>query len=76
MKKTKLPELPKEVESVVTATGLPNVTTTGAGIEVSVNGTQTVSRPKPGHIELEFGREDLNQLKGKLNEVVDYINTL
>ena len=61
MKKTELPELPKEVE-----------------VEVFVSGPkdENVPRPKLGHIEIEFSREDLNQLKGKLNEVVDYINTL
>ena len=45
-------------------------------VELFVSGPQDVTRPKLGHIELEFGREDLNQLKSKLNEVVDYINTL
>ena len=56
-----MPELPKEVE-----------------VEVFVSGPEdkAVPRPKFGHIELEFGREDLNQLKYKLNEVIDYINTL
>ena len=60
-KKLELPKLPKEVE-----------------VEVFVSGPEdpAVPRPKLGHIELEFGREDLNQLKSKLNEVIDYINTL
>ena len=61
-KELELPKLPKEVETV----------------EIFVSGPPTVSgipRPKLGHIELEFGREDLNQLKDKLNEVIDYINT-
>ena len=45
-------------------------------VEVFVSGPKTVSRPKFGHIELEFGREDLNQLKNKFNEIIDYLNTL
>ena len=54
-----LPELPKELE-----------------VEIFASGPRNESSPKLGHIELEFGREDLNQLKSKLNEVIDYINTL
>ena len=56
---SKLPELPKELE-----------------VEVFASGPRDKSAPKLGHIELEFGREDLNQLRSKLNEVIDYINTL
>ena len=41
-------------------------------VEISISG---LPKPKLGHIELEFGREDLNQLKNKLNEVIDYIDT-
>ena len=45
-------------------------------VEVFVSGPRDKSTPKLGHIDLEFGREDLNQLRSKLNEVIDYLNTL
>ena len=59
--KDTLPKLPKELE-----------------VEVFVNGPQdaTAPRPKLGHVEIDFGREDLNNLRSKLNEIIDYINTL
>ena len=60
--KKKLPELPELPKEVE--------------VEVFVSGPQDVSRPKLGHVELEFGREDLNRLRGKINEVIDYLNTL
>ena len=56
---SKLPELPKELE-----------------VEVFASGPRDKSAPKLGHIDIEFNRDDLNQLKGKLNEAIDYINTL
>ena len=45
-------------------------------VEVISSGPKEESRPKLGHIDLDFGREDLNGLKKKLNEVIDFINTL
>ena len=45
-------------------------------VEVFASGPRDKSAPKLGHIDLEFGREDLNQLRSKLNEVIDFINTL
>ena len=59
VKEEKLPDLPKELE-----------------VEVFASGPRDKSAPKLGHVDLEFGREDLNHLKSKLNEVIDYINTL
>ena len=59
--KDTLPELPKELEVEVFASGPQDATT---------------PRPKLGHIEFNFGREDLNQLRGKINEVIDYLNNL
>mgnify|MGYP001558874009 FL=1 len=58
-KKKVLPELPKELE-----------------VEVFASGPRDKSAPKFGHIDFEFAREDLNQLKSKLNEIIDYLNTL
>ena len=54
-----LPELPKELE-----------------VEVFASGPKDESFAKLGHLDLEFGREDLNQLRGKINEVIDFINKL
>ena len=31
-------------------------------------------KPNLGHISVEFGREDLNQLRDKVNELVDHFN--
>ena len=45
-------------------------------VEVFSSGPKDVNSPKLGHIDLDFGREDLNGLKKKLNEVIDFINTL
>ena len=58
-KKDVMPELPKEIE-----------------VEIFASGPREKSTPKLGHIDLEFGREDLNQLRSKLNEVIDFINIL
>ena len=55
--KKQLPEIPKELE-----------------VEVFASGPRDESSPKLGHIELEFGREDLNGLRNKLNEVIDFLN--
>ena len=57
--KKKLPELPKEID-----------------VEVFASGPKEANAPKLGHIDLDFGREDLNGLKKKLNEVIDFVNTL
>ena len=59
--KDTLPKLPKELE-----------------VEIFASGPQdaTAPRPKLGHVEIDFGREDLNNLRSKLNEIIDYINTL
>ena len=58
-KENKLPEIPKEIE-----------------VEVFASGPKDESFAKLGHLDLEFGREDLNQLRGKINEVIDFINKL
>ena len=42
-------------------------------VELFISKDETT--PKLGHIDLDFGREDLNALRGKLNEVIDYINS-
>ena len=57
--KKKLPELPKEID-----------------VEVFASGPKEANTPKLSHIDLDFGREDLNGLKKKLNEVIDFVNTL
>ena len=33
-----------------------------------------IAKVKIGLLDAEFGREDLNQLKNKLNEVIDFLN--
>ena len=43
-------------------------------VEVELFISKDETTPKLGHIELDFGREDLNQLRGKINEVIDYVN--
>ena len=58
-KKDVMPEIPKELE-----------------VEVFASGPKDESFAKLGHLDLEFGREDLNQLRGKINEVIDFINKL
>ena len=45
-------------------------------VEVELFISKGEATPKLGHVELDFGREDLNQLRGKINEVIDYINAL
>ena len=45
-------------------------------VEVFVSGPKDKSFAKLGYLDLEFGREDLNQLKSKINEVIDYLNNL
>lgn len=45
-------------------------------VEVFSSGPKDAEAPKLGHIDLDFGREDLNSLKSKLNEVIDFINTI
>ena len=58
MKKTKkFPEIPKELE-----------------VEIFASGPQEKDVPKLGHLDLDFGRDDLNQLRGKINEVIDFLN--
>ncbi len=43
-------------------------------VEVELFISKGETTPKLGHIELDFGREDLNALRSKINEVIDYIN--
>ena len=45
-------------------------------VEVFSSGPKDTDAPKLSHIDLDFGREDLNGLKNKLNEVIDFINTI
>ena len=52
-----LPEIPKELE-----------------VEIFASGPRDESFPKLGHIELDFGREDLNGLKNKINQIIDHLN--
>ena len=44
-------------------------------VEIFASGPRDGSTPKLSHIDFNFGREDLNALRGKLNEVIDYINS-
>ena len=56
-KKIKFPEIPKQLE-----------------VEIFASGPQEKDAPKLGHFDLDFGREDLNQLRSKINEVIDFLN--
>ena len=44
-------------------------------VEVKVEVSE-VKQPKIGRLTTDFGREDLNQLRNKVNEVLDFIDPL
>lgn len=46
----------------------------GLDVEIFASGPRNENAPKLGHVDLDFGREDLNQLKNKINEVIDHLN--
>lgn len=45
-------------------------------VEVFMSGPREEPVPKLGHLSLELGREDLNKLRDKINEVIDYLNSV
>ena len=44
-------------------------------VEVKVEVSE-VKQPKIGRLTTDFGRQDLNQLRNKVNEVLDFIDPL